>query len=64
MKIISKGVFVLGVWVFVSPWVLGFSSINLALWSNCIAGIILISLSFQFFPSEKNHKKEESNKLE
>ncbi|MDP3974874.1 MAG: SPW repeat protein [Candidatus Jorgensenbacteria bacterium] len=27
-----------GVWIAVSPWILGFSSVNLARWSNVLAG--------------------------
>lgn len=27
-----------GVWVAVSPWVLGFSSVNLGRWSNVLVG--------------------------
>lgn len=28
----------LGIWVAVSPWILGFSSVNLPRWSNVLAG--------------------------
>jgi len=33
---------VLGLWVVVSPWVLGFSGITIALWSNVIAGALIV----------------------
>ncbi len=33
---------ILGVWIFVSPWLLGFSSNMQALWSNLIVGLILV----------------------
>ncbi|PIZ44597.1 hypothetical protein COY31_02305 [Candidatus Wolfebacteria bacterium CG_4_10_14_0_2_um_filter_39_18] len=36
---------VLGVWVFVSPWILGFSDINVALWGNIIAGALILIIS-------------------
>lgn len=38
--------FVLGIWVFVSPWVLGFAGYPLALWSNLLsgAGIVTVTL--------------------
>lgn len=36
---------ILAVWVFISPWVLGFYEINLALWSNLIAGIAIAVLN-------------------
>ena len=42
----------LGAWLIVSPWVLGFASINLALWNNVIAGIVFILLALWNFTSE------------
>lgn len=46
---------VLGVWVFASPWVLGFYEINLALWSNLIAGIAIVILNlWQIYGEEHN----------
>ena len=39
--------FVLGVWIFVSPWVLGFWGINLALWSNMISGALIVIFSLR-----------------
>lgn len=36
---------ILGVWIFISPWVFGFYEINLALWSNLIAGIAIVILN-------------------
>lgn len=35
---------VLGIWIMVSPWVLNFSGITLALWSNLIAGVFIVIL--------------------
>ena len=35
---------VLGLWVLVSPWGLGFSQLPLARWGNIIAGIALLLL--------------------
>jgi hypothetical protein len=32
---------ILGIWIFVSPWVLNFSAIGAALWSNIIAGVLI-----------------------
>ena len=32
---------VLGLWILVSPWILGFAGITTALWSNVIAGILV-----------------------
>lgn len=34
-----------GLWILISPWVLGFYAINLALWSNLIAGVLIIILN-------------------
>ncbi len=31
-----------GLWILVSPWVLGFSDIAIAKWSNVILGLMLI----------------------
>lgn len=38
-----------GAWVFLSPWILGFSSINLALWSNLLAGALIVVLAVRAF---------------
>jgi hypothetical protein len=35
----------LGVWILISPWILGFYAVNIALISNIIAGVIIITLS-------------------
>ncbi len=34
--------FFLGIWILISPWLLGFSSITVMMWSNLIAGVILV----------------------
>lgn len=46
MSYLSWAKLMLGVWVFVSPWVLGFDAYPLALWSNIIsgAGIVILTL--------------------
>jgi len=33
-----------GLWVFVSPWVLGFAGYPLALWSNILSGVGVVVL--------------------
>lgn len=38
---------ILGIWVFASPWILDFSGINLALWSNIIVGALIVIFSLQ-----------------
>ncbi|GEM_PF-677800 len=35
----------IGIWILVSPWLLGFSSISIMMWSNLAAGIILILIN-------------------
>ncbi len=41
MKYLSWVQLVLGLWVLVSPWLLGFSAISTALWSNIIVGALV-----------------------
>ncbi len=36
---------VLGLWILVSPWLLGFSGISLAKWNAVIMGLLLILLN-------------------
>lgn len=36
---------VIGVWLIVSPWLLGFSSITVMKWGNMIAGLILVLIN-------------------
>jgi len=35
----------LGIWILLSPWLLGFSSISIMTWSNLIVGIIIILIN-------------------
>jgi len=41
MKYLGWVQLILGLWIFVSPWVLGFSDISTALWSNIIFGVLV-----------------------
>jgi len=45
IKWINWAILVLGVWVVISPWVLGFSAFAPALWSNVIAGVLVAILA-------------------
>jgi hypothetical protein len=36
----GQALIIVGIWVAVSPWVLGFASISSALWSNLITGML------------------------
>ena len=45
--------FTMGIWVVVSPWVLGFSEIVPALWSCTISGVLIAVISlWQLFGGE------------
>lgn len=52
----------LGLWLVISPWVLGFSSISIMKWSNVVVGtaIFLINL-WAIFGRENESKKETLN---
>lgn len=38
-------IFGIGVWLILSPWVLGFAEVNLAMWNAVIAGALLALLA-------------------
>ena len=42
IKYIGWAHLVLGLWVMVSPWVVGFVYVNAALWSCLVAGLLII----------------------
>ena len=45
----------IGAWIIISPWILGFSSINIALWSCLIGGMLTVIISlWQLFGEDKN----------
>lgn len=41
MKSLNWIQLILGVWVLISPWVLGFAELTPALWSNVVAGAVV-----------------------
>jgi ABC-type transport system involved in cytochrome bd biosynthesis fused ATPase/permease subunit len=45
MKKISLPILIIGIWLIVSPWILGFFQYNLAAWNAIIIGVILIIFS-------------------
>lgn len=45
---------ILGAWVMLSPWILGFASINLALWGNLLGGMLIIVAAFKYFGFPKS----------
>ncbi|MST04092.1 MAG: hypothetical protein EXS49_00795 [Candidatus Pacebacteria bacterium] len=54
MKWSAKIQIFLGIWVFVSPWILGFKDIAPALWSSCISGLIVLMIGVISFFSEED----------
>ncbi len=52
---------VLGIWILLSPWLLGFSSISFMTWSNLIAGIILILINVWAIFGEADESNERSS---
>ncbi len=42
MKYLNWIQLILGLWIFISPWILGFSDISTALWSNVIFGALIV----------------------
>ena len=45
---------ILGIWVFISPWLLNFSTNAAALWSNLLTGLILVVLSIYGLTNSEN----------
>jgi hypothetical protein len=37
--------FVIGFWIMISPWLLGFSEVTLAKWSNVLLGLVIVLMS-------------------
>jgi FtsH-binding integral membrane protein len=46
---------VLGIWVFISPWLLNFSTNAAALWSNLLTGLVLVILSIYGLTISENN---------
>lgn len=40
------GSLVLGVWLLLSPWILGFSGTGVAMWSTFIAGVVVAVMAY------------------
>lgn len=45
---------VLGIWILISPWLLGFANISLMKWSNLLAGLIIILMNAWIIVGEKS----------
>ncbi len=44
----------LGLWLVISPWVLGFSSISIMKWSNVIVGTVIFLINLWAVFDKKN----------
>lgn len=55
--------FAIGTWILISPWLLGFSEIALAKWSNVIFGLLLLIMSTIEIFGENNKEKGRLNTL-
>ncbi len=54
MKWFNWMILVLAVWLVVSPWILGFSGLNLVVWNNLMAGgLIIVFTLWNFSPPQK-----------
>jgi hypothetical protein len=50
---------IVGAWLIISPWVLGFSDSILVKWSSVLCGIIIIAIGFRDLSGrDENAKKE------
>lgn len=52
---------VLGVWIFISPWLLGFSSISIMKWSNLLVGLTIILINVWIIFGEKGRDNKINN---
>jgi len=43
-RTLNWSVLILGIWLVISPWILGFYAINLALISDTIVGVLLVTI--------------------
>ncbi|MEK7626665.1 MAG: SPW repeat protein [Patescibacteria group bacterium] len=43
----------LGIWLVLSPWILGFSAFNLPAWNNILMGVLIVIFSIWNFSDEE-----------
>jgi uncharacterized membrane protein len=48
----------ISLWIMISPWILGFSEISLAKWSNVIFGLFFVIMNVLVIFGEKSGKVE------
>lgn len=53
---------VLGIWILISPWPLGFGGITIMMWNNVIAGLVLVLVNLWAIFGEEG--REDSEKVE
>jgi hypothetical protein len=53
MKWHHQAFFALGLWALISPWLLGFSDVNLAAWNNILIGILIVLFELWDFSSKQ-----------
>lgn len=54
--------FIIGIWIMLSPWLLGFSNVAILKWSNVLCGLALILINAQIiFGKEHSDKEPENN---
>jgi hypothetical protein len=47
-------VIAIGAWLIISPWILGFSVLNLAAWNSVLAGgLLIVMMVWDFTPPEE-----------
>jgi hypothetical protein len=45
MRWVNYGQLILGLWVLLAPWILGYASLAPALWSSVISGVLISLLA-------------------
>jgi len=53
MKWQHRIIVLLSIWLIISPWILGFSSLNLVVWNNiAVAFLVIILIFWDFSPPQ------------
>jgi hypothetical protein len=53
---------IVGAWLIISPWVLGFSDSILVKWSSVLCGIVIVAISFWNLSGWNENVKKENTK--
>ena len=53
---------IVGAWLIISPWVLGFSDSILVKWSSVLCGIVIVAISFWNLSGRNENVKKENTK--